>query len=115
MLHEKGFFEQYTKRIRTIRDEAEAELKSVAAEFFEALETEGVEHHHQQSAEGARRSLCRLLDEEECAAIAAPLRRGDHRAVARKGRIYTPKQLEDVRIGGAHAETSQPAAPAQQH
>ncbi|WP_278927718.1 UvrD-helicase domain-containing protein [Leyella stercorea] len=43
LLHEKGFFEQYTKRIRTIRDEAEAELKSVAAEFFEALETEGVD------------------------------------------------------------------------
>ncbi|MCI6897472.1 MAG: UvrD-helicase domain-containing protein, partial [Prevotella sp.] len=36
LLHEKGFFEQYTKRIRTIRDEAEEELKSVAAEFFEA-------------------------------------------------------------------------------
>ena len=31
------------KRIRTIRDEAEEELKSVAAEFFEALETEGVD------------------------------------------------------------------------
>ncbi|WP_288179417.1 UvrD-helicase domain-containing protein, partial [Leyella stercorea] len=43
LLHEKGFFEQYTKRIRTIRDEAEAGLKSVAAEFFEALETEGVD------------------------------------------------------------------------
>ncbi len=43
LLHEKGFFEQYTKRIRTIRDEAEEELKSVAAEFFEALETEGVD------------------------------------------------------------------------
>ena len=43
LLHEKGFFEQYTKRIRTIRDEAEAELKSVAVEFFEALETEGVD------------------------------------------------------------------------
>ena len=43
LLHEKGFFEQYTKRIRAIRDEAEAELKSVAAEFFEALETEGVD------------------------------------------------------------------------
>uniref|UniRef100_UPI003FF01650 UvrD-helicase domain-containing protein n=1 Tax=Leyella stercorea TaxID=363265 RepID=UPI003FF01650 len=43
LLHEKGFFEQYTKRIRIIRDEAEAELKSVAAEFFEALETEGVD------------------------------------------------------------------------
>ena len=43
LLHEKGFFEQYTKRIRTIRDEAEAELKSVAAEFFKALETEGVD------------------------------------------------------------------------
>ena len=43
LLHEKGFFEQYTKRIRTIRDEAEEKLKSVAAEFFEALETEGVD------------------------------------------------------------------------
>ena len=43
LLHEKGFFEQYTKRIRTIRDEAEEELKSVAAEFFEALEAEGVD------------------------------------------------------------------------
>lgn len=43
LLHEKGFFEQYTKHIRTIRDEAEAELKSVAAEFFEALEAEGVD------------------------------------------------------------------------
>ena len=43
LLHEKGFFEQYTKRIRIIRDEAEAELKSVAAEFFEALETEDVD------------------------------------------------------------------------
>ena len=43
LLHEKGFFEQYTKRIRIIRDEAEEELKSVAAEFFEALETEGVD------------------------------------------------------------------------
>ncbi|WP_455051321.1 UvrD-helicase domain-containing protein [Leyella stercorea] len=43
LLHEKGFFEQYTKRIRTIRDEAEEQLKSVAAEFFEALETEGVD------------------------------------------------------------------------
>ena len=43
LLHERGFFEQYTKRIRTIRDEAEEELKSVAAEFFEALETEGVD------------------------------------------------------------------------
>ena len=43
LLHEKGFFEQYTKRIRTIRDEAEKQLKSVAAEFFEALETEGVD------------------------------------------------------------------------
>ena len=30
LLHEKGFFEQYTKRIRTIRDEAEEKLKSVA-------------------------------------------------------------------------------------
>ena len=73
------------------------------------------EHHHGQSAEGARRRLCRLLDKEECAAIAAPLRRGDHRAIARKGRIYAQEQLEDVRIGGAHAEASQPAAPAQQH
>ena len=43
LLHEKGFFEQYTKRIRTIRNEAEEQLKSVAAEFFEALETEGVD------------------------------------------------------------------------
>ena len=43
LLHEKGFFEQYTKRIRTIRDEAEEQLKSVAVEFFEALETEGVD------------------------------------------------------------------------
>ena len=43
LLHEKGFFEQYTKRIRTIRDEAEEQLKSVAAEFFEALETEGID------------------------------------------------------------------------
>ena len=43
LLHEKGFFEQYTKRIRTIRDEAEEQLKSVAAEFFEALEAEGVD------------------------------------------------------------------------
>ena len=42
LLHEKDFFELYTKRIRTIRYEAEESLDNVAKEFFEALENAGV-------------------------------------------------------------------------
>lgn len=42
-LHEKGFFGDYTKRLRTIRDEAEADMQQYAKEFYEKLAERGID------------------------------------------------------------------------
>lgn len=42
LLHEEGFFDEYTKRIRSIRDEAAKAMSETAERFFEALQTRGL-------------------------------------------------------------------------
>ena len=42
LLHEEGFFDEYTKRIRSIRDEAAKAMGEAAERFFEALQTRGL-------------------------------------------------------------------------
>ena len=41
-LSEPGFFEDYTQRLRDIRDEAEERMKQIGESFFEVLESEGL-------------------------------------------------------------------------
>ncbi|MBQ2498115.1 MAG: UvrD-helicase domain-containing protein, partial [Prevotella sp.] len=42
-LHEKDFFKSYTKRLRSIRQEAEADMQQFATDFYEKLQQQGID------------------------------------------------------------------------
>jgi len=42
-LHEKDFFKSYTKRLRSIRQEAEADMQQFATDFYEKLHQQGID------------------------------------------------------------------------